>query len=104
VDGVEPRIGGLLEAYRSVPATVIAERIGRDRSVRVLRDRVAELRPAVPRVLVRDGEGAIGRWRAGLAVADTRPRRALGCAPAGRITRRRCWRCGRSPRRLGGAY
>src|SRR5579863_3184280 len=229
VDAAEPRIRELLKAYPSMPATVIAERIGWDRSIRVLRDRVAELRPAylppdpasrtayepgeiaqcdlwfppvmlpagcgqvrrpaqlpvltmvcaysrwlaavliptrtaadlfagwwqliaglgtVPRVLVWDGEGAIGRWRAGrveltascqafrgtlgarvivckpadpeakglverahdwlersflpgrtfaspadfndqlaswLAVASTRPRRALGCAPAERI-------------------
>jgi transposase len=230
VDAAEPRIRELLKAYPTMPATVIAERIGWDRSVRVLRDRVAELRPAylppdpasrtayaageiaqcdlwfppvtlpvgcgqvrrpaqlpvltmvcaysrwlmamliptrtaadlfagwwqlidglgaVPRVLVWDGEGAIGRWRAGrpeltadcqafrgtlgakvvvcrpadpeakgmierahdylersflpgrafagpadfnaqlaawLAVVNTRPRRALGCSPAERIT------------------
>jgi len=230
VDGFEPRIRELLKAYPSMPATVIAERIGWDRSIRVLRDRVAELRPAylppdpasrtvyaagevaqcdlwfppvmvpvgcgqvrrpaqlpvltmvcaysrwlmavliptrtaadlfagwwqliaglgsVPRVLVWDGEGAIGRWRAGrpeltadcqafrgtlgakvvvckpadpeakglverahdylersflpgrafagpadfnaqlaawLALVNTRPRRALGCSPAERIT------------------
>ena len=229
VDAAEPRIRELLKAYPAMPATVIAERIGWDRSIRVLRDRVAELRPvylppdpasrtayepgeiaqcdlwfppvmvpagcgqvrkptqlpvltmvtgyarwltglliptrsasdlfagwwqlisglgAVPRVLVWDGEGAIGRWRAGrpeltascqafrgtlgakvvvckpadpeakglverahdylersflpgrsfsgpadfnaqltawLTVGSTRPRRALGCAPADRI-------------------
>src|SRR6516162_9721601 len=230
VDGFEPRIRELLKAYPAMPATVIAERIGWQRSIRVLRDRVAELRPAylppdpasrtayepgevaqcdlwfppvmvpagcgqvrkpaqlpvltmitgyarwltallipsrtaadlfagwwqliaglgsVPRVLVWDGEGAIGRWRAGrpeltadcqafrgtlgakvvvcrpadpeakglierahdylersflpgrtftgpadfnaqlaawLALVNTRPRRALGCSPAERIT------------------
>ncbi len=230
VDAAEPRIRELLKAYPTMPATVIAERIGWDRSIRVLRDRVAELRPAylptdpasrtayaageiaqcdfwfppvtvpvgcgqvrkptqlpvltmvcaysrwlaalliptrtaadlfagwwqlisglgaVPRVLVWDGEGAIGRWRAGrpeltsdcqafrgtlgvkvvvckpadpeakglierahdylersflpgrsftspadfntqlsawLALVNTRPRRALGCSPAERIT------------------
>ena len=230
VDAVEPRIRELLQACPTMPATVIAERIGWDRSIRVLRDRVAELRPAylppdpasrtayepgeiaqcdlwfppimvpvgfgqvrkptqlpvltmvtgyarwltallipsrtaadlfagwwqlisglgaVPRVLVWDGEGAIGRWRGGrveltaacqafrgtlgakvvvckpadpeakglierahdylersflpgrtfagpadfnaqlagwLALASTRPRRALGCSPAERIT------------------
>lgn len=230
VDAVEPRIRELLQAYPRMPATVIAERIGWTRSIRVLRDRVAELRPAylppdpasrtsyvageiaqcdlwfppitlpvgfgqvrkptqlpvltmvtgyarwlsavlipsrkaqdlfagwwqllerlgsVPRVLVWDGEGAIGRWRGGrselttecqafrgtlgakvlicrpadpeakglierahdylersflpgrtfgspaqfntqladwLAVVNTRPRRALGCAPSDRIT------------------
>jgi transposase len=46
VDAAEPRIRELLAAYPAMPATVIAERIGWDRSVRVLRDRVAELRPA----------------------------------------------------------
>ena len=45
VDEVEPRIRELLRAFPTMPATVIAERIGWDRSVRVLRDRVAELRP-----------------------------------------------------------
>ena len=146
VDVVEPRIRELLKAYPTMPATVIAERIGWTRSIRVLSGRVAELRPvylppdpasrtsyqpgeiaqcdlwfppislpvgfgqtrqptqlpvltmvagysrwlsaaliptrtaadlfagwwqlistlgAVPRVLVWDGEGAVGRWRAG---------------------------------------
>jgi transposase len=230
VDDAEPRIRELLRAYPTMPATVIAERIGWQRSVRVLRQRVTELRPAylppdpasrtayaageiaqcdfwfppvmlpvgcgqvrkpaqlpvltmvcgysrwlmavlvptrsaadlfagwwqliaglgaVPRVLVWDGEGAIGRWRAGrpeltgdcqafrgtlgarvvickpadpeakgvierahdylersflpgrsftspadfnaqlaawLALVNTRPRRALGCSPAERVT------------------
>jgi transposase len=146
VDAVEPRIRELLRAYPAMPATVIAERIGWDRGLTVLKDRVRELRPvylppdpasrtsyvageiaqhdfwfppirlpvgsgqartakqlpvltmvtgysrwlsgllvpsraaedlfagwwqlicglgAVPRVLVWDGEGAVGRWRAG---------------------------------------
>ena len=46
VDAAEPQIRELLMACPSMPATVIAERIGWDRSVRVLRARVAELRPA----------------------------------------------------------
>src|SRR3954468_23649361 len=45
VDEVEPRIRELLRGFPTMPATVIAERIGWDRSIRVLRDRVAELRP-----------------------------------------------------------
>jgi transposase len=45
VDAVEPRIRELLAAYPTMPATVIEERIGWTRSIRVLRDRVAELRP-----------------------------------------------------------
>jgi len=46
VDAAEPRIRELLRAYPAMPATVIAERIGWDRSIRVLSGRVAELRPA----------------------------------------------------------
>jgi transposase len=46
VDEVEPRIRELLKAYPTMPATVIAERIGWTRSIRVLSARVAELRPA----------------------------------------------------------
>lgn len=45
VDEVEPRIRELLRAYPRMPATVIAERIGWTRSIRVLSGRVAELRP-----------------------------------------------------------
>jgi transposase len=46
VDAAEPRIRELLKAYPLMPATVIAERIGWERSIRVLSGRVAELRPA----------------------------------------------------------
>jgi transposase len=46
VDVVEPRIRELLKAYPTMPATVIAERIGWTRSIRVLSGRVAQLRPA----------------------------------------------------------
>jgi transposase len=45
VDAVEPRIRELLRVYPMMPATVIAERIGWGRSIRVLSARVAELRP-----------------------------------------------------------
>jgi transposase len=46
VDAVEPRIRELLQATPTMPATVVAERIGWTRSIRVLSARVAELRPA----------------------------------------------------------
>ena len=46
VDAVEPRVRELLRAYPAMPATVIAERIGWDRGLTVLKDRVRELRPA----------------------------------------------------------
>jgi transposase len=45
VDGVEPRIRELLQAWPTMPATVIAERIGWTRGLTVLKDRVRELRP-----------------------------------------------------------
>ena len=46
VDGVEPRIRELLQAWPTMPATVIAERIGWTRGLTVLKDRIRELRPA----------------------------------------------------------
>src|SRR4051794_19280622 len=45
VDSFEPRIRELLQAYPTMPATVIAERIGWTRGMTVLKDRVAQLRP-----------------------------------------------------------
>jgi len=45
VDAVEPRIRELLAEFPTMPATVIAERIGWERGITILRDRVAELRP-----------------------------------------------------------
>jgi transposase len=45
VDGFEPRIRELLQAYPMMPATVIAERIGWSYSIRALSGRVARLRP-----------------------------------------------------------
>ena len=171
VDGFEPRIRELLSAYTTMPATVIAERVGWTRGLTVFKERVAELRPvylppdpasrteyvageiaqcdlwfppvslpvgcgqvrrptqlpvltmvtgysrwlsavliptrsapdlfagwwqliaalgAVPRVLVWDGEGAIGRWRAGRpeltadchAFRGTLGAKVLVCKPA----------------------
>jgi len=45
VDAVEPAIRELLQAHPRMPATVIAERVGWQRSLTVLKDRVRELRP-----------------------------------------------------------
>jgi transposase len=45
VDVVEPRIRELLQVCPTMPATVVAERIGWTYSVRTLRTRVSELRP-----------------------------------------------------------
>ena len=46
VDAFEPRIRELLRAYPAMPATVIAEPVGWERGLTVLKDRVRELRPA----------------------------------------------------------
>jgi transposase len=45
VDAVEPQIRELLAAWPTMPATVIAERIGWTRSLTVFKDRIRELRP-----------------------------------------------------------
>lgn len=45
LDAVEPKIRELLAARPTMPATVIAQRVGWDRSSSILRARVAELRP-----------------------------------------------------------
>jgi transposase len=45
VDEVEPRVRELLATYPTMPATVIAERIGWTHGLTVLKDRVRELRP-----------------------------------------------------------
>ena len=44
-DAVEPAVRELLQGCPTMPATVIAERIGWDRSITVLKDRVRQLRP-----------------------------------------------------------
>lgn len=46
VDAVEDRVRALLRATPTMPATVIAERLGWERGMTVLRERVRELRPA----------------------------------------------------------
>ena len=45
VDAVEPQIRALLTEWPTMPATVIAERVGWERSLTVLKDRVRLLRP-----------------------------------------------------------
>ncbi|AFR51614.1 IS21 family transposase [Gordonia sp. JH63] len=45
VDAFEPQIRALLREYPTMPATVIAERVGWTRSLTVLKDRVRAIRP-----------------------------------------------------------
>ena len=62
VDAVEPQIRELLKQTPTMPATVIAERIGWERGMTILKDRVRELRPAylpvdpVSRTIYQPGE------------------------------------------------
>ncbi len=112
VDAVEPRLRELLQAYPTMPAPVIVERIGWQHSIRILRDRVGELRavylppdPAsrttyvagdvaqcdfwLPPIELSVGFGQV-RGPKNLPVLTmvtgySLPRRALGCAPSERI-------------------
>jgi transposase len=75
IDAVEPEIRALLKQFPTMPATVIAERIGWENSIRVLRDRVAELRPLfVPpdpaqRTFYRPGElGQFDLWQPDVSI------------------------------------
>jgi len=62
-DAAGPAIREQLALCATMPATVIAERIGWDRSITVLREKVAQLRPESPRVLWRLLiHGRVGRW------------------------------------------
>lgn len=45
VDAVEPEVRRLLHSTPDMPATVIAERIGWEHSITILKDRIRELRP-----------------------------------------------------------
>jgi hypothetical protein len=62
VDAAEPAIRELLKQTPTMPTTVIAERIGWERGMTILKDRVRELRPAylpvdpVSRTTYRPGE------------------------------------------------
>jgi transposase len=75
IDAVEPEIRALLRQFPTMPATVIAERIGWENSIRLLRDRVAELRPLfVPpdpaqRTVYRPGElGQFDLWQPDVSI------------------------------------
>ncbi len=66
VDTFEPAIRRLLAVTPDMPATVVAERIGWTRGITVLRERVAELRPAylVPEAFGRSEykPGELAQW------------------------------------------
>ncbi len=90
VDPVEPRIRELLKAWPTMPATVIAERIGWSRSIRVLSARVAELRPVyVPP----DRRAALGTSRVRSRSAICGSRRSTCRSGSARPVSRRSCRC-----------
>jgi transposase len=90
VDAVEPRIRELLQAYPRMPATVIAERVGWTRSIRVLSGRVAELRPAY---LPPDPAGRTSYEPGEIAQCDLWSRRSACRSGSGRSASRRSCRC-----------
>ncbi len=63
VDAFEPRIRELLQAYPTMPATVIAERVGWDRGLTVLKDRVRELRRSVIPTCLPSDDLSVLLWR-----------------------------------------
>jgi transposase len=88
VDDVEPQIRELLRQWPSMPATVIAERIGWSRSMTVLKKRVRVLRPLyLPPDPAQRTEYAPGDWRS--VICGSRRRRFRW--GLGRSARRRCW-------------
>ena len=89
VDAAEPRIRELLKAYQTRPATVIAERIGWDRSVRVLSGRVAELRRTCRRT--RRAGRCMRRARSRSVISGSR--RSSCRWGSGRCVRRSSCRC-----------
>lgn len=90
VDEVEPRIRELLQAWPTMPSTVIAERIGWSRSIRVLSDRVAELRPVY---LPPDPAGRTQYVAGEIGQCDLCSRRSRCRSSSGRPAVRRSCRC-----------
>lgn len=66
VDAVEPQIRELLRQWPEMPATVIAERIGWDRGLTVLKDRGRDLRPPD----LAEAERNVGRREPQVTLAD----------------------------------
>jgi transposase len=91
VDAVEPRIRELLQAWPSMPATVIAERIGWTRGLTVLKDRVRELRPVyLPPDPARGRRTRPGRSPSATCGSQRSPCRS-GSARQGHRPGCRCW-------------
>ncbi len=85
VDAVEPQIRALLTEWPTMPATVIAERIGWERSLTVLKDRVRRAAAAVPAAGPGVADELCGRasWRS----ATCGSRRSTSRSGAGQVGR-----------------
>jgi len=105
-----PRIRELLTAFRRMPPTVIAERIGWPFSIRTSSDRVAELRPVSagrpgepnayalrpnPTTTARSASDRAGRMN---HLAETQPSVAAGQPGDAAFASRPCGRAGSSAR------
>jgi transposase len=81
VDAVEPQVRALLAEFPGMPATVIAERIGWERSMTVLKERVRLIRPEytpadpASRTTYQSGELAQCDWLVRANQRPLRPRR-----------------------------
>jgi hypothetical protein len=85
VDAFEPRIRDLLAAYPTLPATVIAERVGWQRGLTVLKDRLRELGPACLPPARPDGPATIPvSWRRTTSGSRRSPSRPGSGRNAGR--------------------
>ena len=88
VDAFEPAVRALLQVYPSMPATVLAERVGWARSMSVFNERVRELRPHYRPV---DPPRARPMSRASWPSATCGSRRRRSRWVPGRPALRRCW-------------
>lgn len=85
VDAVEPQIRELLKQTPTMPATVIAERIGWERGMTVLKERVRELRrPICPSIRSRAPPISPASWPSATCGSRRSTSRSVTGSPVGR--------------------
>lgn len=89
VDAVGVQIRELLRETPTMPTTVIAERIGWDRGMTILKERVRELRPGPMSRSIRSPGRSTGRGSWPSATCGSR--RWTSPSAMGRPVGRRCW-------------
>jgi Helix-turn-helix domain of resolvase len=91
VDAVEPQVRELLRVWPAMPATVIAELIGWQRSIRVLRDRWPSCaRRTCRRIRRRERRTRLGSWPS-VTCGSQRSRCRWGSVRPARRPGSRCW-------------